>query len=304
MLGRTCTGMVICICSMLSENLLATTYTAIVQGLAGEDYYQTQFDERVAAIQGASESSSSDAEVELFTGDQATKENLLAWFQRLADQSTDKDRITLFYVGHGSYDGSGYKFNLPGPDLTGVEFKEAMSAVSAELKLIVNTSSSSGALLEAFEDAPNTVLLSATKSGRERNAPRFGRFLVKALADDSADLDKNESISAKEAFDYAQSQTEDFYTSEGLIATEHAVLQGDHANLITIARLSDRSARADNPELAERYSQRDQIDLEIERLRIRRIGMSDEAYRSEFQPLLIRLSLLQAEIDELEGVTP
>lgn len=285
-----------------STSFATTTYIAVVQGLSGEDYYQSQFQEQVDAIQKASEEVSSSTQVRLFSGDQATGAQLLDWLQVVANDSTAEDRVALFYIGHGSYAEEQYKFNLVGPDLTGEELKASLAEINAELKLLVNTSSSSGALLALFEDQPNTILLLATKSGGERNAPRFGRFFVRSLADEEADLDKNQLVSAKEAFEYAERQTQDFYTSEGLIETEHGVLQGEHANLFSLARLSGKSTAELRPEFSALYDQRDQIDLEIERLRMRRIGMSDQDYMQEFQSLLIRLSLLQAEIDDMEAV--
>eukprot|EP00903_Cladosiphon_okamuranus_P004392 g4390.t1 len=304
----------ISLCLGLGSNAaLAKTLVGLVQGLPGEDYYQRQFDEQAQSILDAAKNLTQETEVAVFQNDTASSEALLAWLGETAASSTAEDRLVLFFIGHGSYDDTGYKFNLPGPDLSGEALKNAVDAIDAELKLIVNTSSSSGALLEVFEEDAETLLITATKTGRERNATRFGRFFVEALADESADLDKNELISAKEAYEFAERATADFYSSEGLIATEHSVLKGEHANLVTLASLSDREPLEQSPELAELYQQREDIDLQIERLRMRRVGMNAEDYQQAFRDLLLRLSLLQAEIDgqtanrlfgQLQGLTP
>ena len=287
-----------------ATGLNAKTYIGVMQGLAGEDFYQRQFDEQIEVIETSSNRLGANAELTLLTGEKATRQDALDWFNEMAGSVSSSDRVLFYFIGHGSYDDSDYKFNLRGPDLTGAELKQAFAELEVELKLLVNTSSSSGALLELFEEEPDTVLITATKSGRERIATRFGRFFVKALEEESADLDKNGMISAKESYDYAERETADFYTSEGLIATEHSVLQGEHANLVSLGSLVDLPTVESGSELAVLYQERDDMDFEIERLRIRRIGMSAEDYRRDFQALVIQLSVLQAKIEELEGVEP
>lgn len=282
----------------------SATYVGIFQGLAGEDYYQQQFDEQVAEIRQAAEKlleRDQSNEVRVYQADQATKENMLAWLEGLSQRVGGTDRVALFYIGHGTFDDKNYKFNLVGPDVSDSELKAVWDSLQAELKLIVNTSSSSGALLEQFEDDSDTLLVTATKSGRERNATRFGRFFIAALTDESADLDKNQLISLDEAFQFSSRATEDYYTSEGLIATEHPVLQGAHGDLFELSTLSGTTNKNVSPELLELHNRRDQVDLDIDRLRMRRIGMTEEEYQQEFRRLIVQLSLLQAEIDAQAG---
>jgi hypothetical protein len=288
---------------LLPVSLSADTYIAIVQGLAGEEYYQRVFTEQTEATEKAAQSIVKDTGdvIKVFRENRTLKQDLLSWLDTIAVNISKQDRVLFFYNGHGSYSGQVYKFNLPGEDLTGEEIKTAFDKLNAELKLILNTGSSSGALLSVFADDDKTVVITATKSGGQRNATRFGQFIMAALTDDSADVDKNQQISAKEAFDYAQQQTNNFYQEEGLIATENSVIQGEHSNLLIVSSLADQSNINSNPQLAALYQERDEFDLAIQRLRIQRVGMSDKVYRNEFQSLMIELSLLQEKIDKLEG---
>ena len=48
------------------------------------------------------------------------------------------------------------------------------------------------------------MVITATKTGTEKNATVFARYWVEALRDPAADTDKNETISALEAFRYAE----------------------------------------------------------------------------------------------------
>ncbi len=68
-------------------------------------------------------------------------------------------------------------------------------------------------------------MIAATKTGTEKNATVFARYWVEALEDPTADVDKSESISAMEAFQYADRKTAAFYESQKRLATEHAVFE-------------------------------------------------------------------------------
>ena len=58
----------------------------------------------------------------------------------------------------------------------------------------------------------------------------FARYWVEALQDPTADVDKSDSISAMEAFEYAQRKTAAFYESQKRLATEHPVFEDTGKN--------------------------------------------------------------------------
>ena len=87
---------------------------------------------------------------------------------------------------------------------------------------MVDTTSASGGAVQALE-RPGRAVIAATKSGTEKNATVFARYWVEAFQDPSADTDKSDSISAMEAFTYADRKTAEFYDSQKRLATEHAV---------------------------------------------------------------------------------
>ena len=51
-------------------------------------------------------------------------------------------------IGHGSYDGMDYKFNMPGPDLGGAELAALLDHIPATRQLVVNMTSSSGGSID------------------------------------------------------------------------------------------------------------------------------------------------------------
>ena len=83
---------------------------------------------------------------------------------------------------------------------------------------------SSGGSLASLQ-RPNRIVICATKAGTEKNATVFARYWVEALRDSAADTDKNDIITALEAFRYAEQKTSKFYESQKRLATEHAVLE-------------------------------------------------------------------------------
>jgi hypothetical protein len=66
---------------------------------------------------------------------------------------------------------------------------------------------------------PERIVITATKSGTEKNATIFAKFWAEALSDPAADTDKNETISALEAFKYAEQKTAGYYETNKRLAT-------------------------------------------------------------------------------------
>ena len=58
---------------------------------------------------------------------------------------------------------------------------------------------------------PGRIVIAATKTGTEKNATQFARYWAEALREPAADTDKNEAVSALEAFQYADRKTAEFY---------------------------------------------------------------------------------------------
>src|SRR5207302_9438679 len=105
-------------------------------------------------------------------------------------------------IGHGSFDGEEYKFDLNGPDVRAGEIAKMCDHVAAGRQLIVDTTSASGGAVQIL-GRPWRAVIAATKAGTEKNSTVFARYWVEALEDPGADTDKSDSISAMEAFRYA-----------------------------------------------------------------------------------------------------
>ena len=96
----------------------------------------------------------------------------------------------------------------------------SLNRIPAGRQLVVDMTSASGGAIATLKKE-NRIVITATKTGTEKNATVFARYWVDALRDPAADVDKNETISALEAFNYAEKKTADFYTDQKRLATEH-----------------------------------------------------------------------------------
>jgi hypothetical protein len=276
----------------------AELYYVIVGGLGGEAKYQEQFDKQVQQLAVVARRAAGDSRVAVLSGEGATRVALEKLLGSLQKKVKPTDSLALVLVGHGSFDGEQYKLNLPGPDIDGDELLKLLGAIPARTQLIVNTTSASGATLEKWARSGRT-LITATRSGFERNATHFAEQWAKALADGSADVNKNGVITAQEAFDYASREVTDGFSKTGTLATEHPQLKGDGAARFVVARLQSAPLPA-TPELAALDRQKTALEEKIEDLRQRRETMASDAYLNELQALLVQLADVQGKIDEAQ----
>ncbi len=295
---------------MLARSLIVSTaflgpfahaelYYLIVGGLGGQVSYEERFLAQTESMAAAARRTlGDDSRVSVLSGDAASRDALTAELARLAEVTTATDSVAIFLLGHGSYDDEFYKFNLPGPDIDGETFAELLAAIPAGKQLVVNTTSASGAVLAGWSGDGRT-LITATKSGGERIATRFGEHWAAALSSDEADVNKNGAITAQEAFDYAARKVSDSYEGAGTLATEHPQLVGDAAGSFNVALLEARIATT--AELEILIGEMGVLEEEIDLLRLRRSEMDNDVYLSELQSVLLELALVQREIDQIRS---
>ena len=277
----------------------ATTYILTIAGLGGEPDYESRFElwatdtDRIlrSGAQG-------DRAVETLKGPDASKAKLSASLSRIASEAKAQDAFVLMMIGHGTFDGSEYKFNLPGPDISATELAALLNKIPASRQLVVDMTSASGGATEALKK-PNRTIITATRSGAERNATVFARFWVEALRDPAADTDKNGQVTALEAFHYAQAKTAAFYTEQKHLVTEHAQLDDQqHASTFTLVRYGSAAAEITDPAKKELIAKKEQIENQIDALKYQKSLMAPDDYRKQLTSLLVELAKTQAAIDK------
>jgi hypothetical protein len=279
----------------------AATYTFVVAGLGGEQGYEQKFREQAAAVASAAEKAAGSTErVIALSGDAARADAVRREIKTLASRMNTNDSVVVVLIGHGSYDGENYRFNLPGPDLTDTDLARLFDDLPAKDQLIINATSASGAVIERWQK-PKRVVITATKSGGEKTATRFAQYWAEAVASDAADTNKDQIVTAAEAYAFATSHVESAFKTETSMATEHARMEGDNSARFTLARLGTAALAPDNPEVAALLTQRGTIEQDLNRVKEQKAALPDTQYYDQLEEVLVRLALLQREIDAKVG---
>ena len=273
----------------------ATTFYVTISGLGGEPDYEQRFKMWAEDIDSSLKRAGGDSNV--VTLQAPTREQIRARFAEIAKQAKPADALVVMLIGHGTFDGVDYKFNIPGPDITGAELGALLDRVPATRQMVVNMTSSSGGSIEALR-RPTRVVIAATKTGTEKNATVFARYWAEALRDPAADVDKTETISALEAFRYAQRKTADFYESQKRLATEHSVLEGELAAAFPVVRLGANAAAARDPAKRPLLEKKEQLEQAIDKLKYEKAAMPADAYKKQLTALLLELARTQEALDK------
>jgi hypothetical protein len=238
-----------------------------------------------------------------------------------AKQAGAEDVVFIMLIGHGSYDGRDSKFNLPGPDMAAADFNLILKRLPTKQVVLVNATSASGPFIDGLS-APGRTIVTATRSGAEHFTTLFGGYFIDALTSDAADADKNKRISVLEAFNFAKTEVTRAYEREGLLATEHALLDDDGdkegsatptttgsdpknkdgkvAAVVSLGVAGDAGLPAD-PKLRALHVERRDLERRVESLRLLKESMDAAKYSAELEKLATAIALKTREIRAAEG---
>ena len=318
---------------MASSLFAQSTHALIVTSVSGEEQFKEQFWDWGSRLQ------------RVLTGQmRVPKENVLFLFEdpskgpslvfgkptksdfgravdKLAKDSKEGDLVLIALLGHASYDGASYKFNLVGPDETTADLEQILGRFSGEQLVLVAATPCSGGLTRALA-GKNRVIITATKSELENNQTVFGGFFVEAFENQAADADKNGRISMLEAYLYARNKVEDWYKERQKLATEHALLEDDgngRGSSIPSAETGDGLlagrlspgpgvqvalaagvSPGNQKELLDLQVAKRKVEADIEALKYRKSSMEEAEYQRNLEKLLLELARTDGRIRELE----
>jgi hypothetical protein len=280
----------------------AASYAVIIAGLGGEPSYEQRFREQASELTKAAEKLTADpSKVISLSAEQATRDAVRRELRGLAGKLRSDDEVMIVLIGHGSFDGEEYRFNLPGPDLTGTELVQLIDALPPRRQLVLNASSASGAVAERWQ-RDGRVIITATKSGGEKTATRFAQHWVQAVSAPDADVNKDEIVTAAEAFEFAARHVEEGFKTDVSLATEHARLEGKTAGSFVVARFGAASTLTADPQLNAMLGQRTKVESDLDAVKARRTSLEETTYYDELESVLVRLAVLQRQIDARHGV--
>jgi hypothetical protein len=309
----------------LAAPAAAAPHVVIVAGLAGDPEHGEVFHKwALRLIEAARADGVPDANIVYLAEDptidpsgidgRSTREAVAKALGDLAGRAGEDDPVLILLIGHGS---SGARFNLPGPDMSAAEFAKALQPLRSKRLAFVNTASASGGFVSSIA-GPGRAVVAATRREAEQFATIFGGFFVEALAADAADVDKDRRVSLLEAFTYAKRAVEEAYEREGLMLTEHAVLDdngdaepsvdptadGADGRLAAAIHLGTgvgpaASLPAD-PALRALYFERNDLEARVGALKLLKPSMDPARYAADLEQLMTELALKSRAIRQLE----
>jgi hypothetical protein len=308
---RTSVGVCL-LCALLQAAVRADGYFVTVAGLPGDPDYEQRYNTAATELDTLLKASGATVHVYTLKGADATRAKFYDVMAQVAHDAKADDEFVLTLIGHGSYDGVEYKFNLVGPDVSAADIARVCNLVPSKRQLIVDTTSASGGAIPTLQRKGRAVV-AATKSGTEKNATVFVRYWVQAFQDPAADVDKNEAVSALEAFQYAERKTADFYTSQKRLATEHPVFEDTGAgeavraeaseegrllSSLTLVRLGGARSAALDPAKRDLLAKKEDLEGQIDILKYQKAAMPLPDYQKQLRDLLVELAKVQAELDK------
>jgi hypothetical protein len=294
-----------------------STHVLIVVGLPGDPEHGELFRKWGTTLAEAATTKLGIAKdhVTLLADQQATRDGVVKAFGTLAGAAED-DTVAIVLFGFGSYADKTAKFNLAGPDMSAQDFAALLAKLKSRRIVFVDTTSASGPFVEALS-GPGRVIVTATRTGAEVYATLFGGPFVEAFTLDAADADHDGKVSFLEAFDYARKTVTASYQREGLLPTEHSLLDdngdkegtlepsreakdGRNAAVLALGSMRQQALPADE-KLRALYVERQAIERRIDALKLLKSGMDPEKYSSELEKLATDLALKTRQIREAEG---
>ena len=303
-------------------------FLLIVVGLAGDPEHGELFHKWGAAFAEASEKVGVPRERVVYLVDEkgeadtraagrSTRDEITKALDGFAKAAAPEDVVYVVLIGHGSFNGQMPRFNLPGPDMGPADFNAAFRRLPTRNIVFVNASSSSGPFVEELS-GPGRTIITATRNGAEQFTTLFGGYFVEAFSTASADADKNQRLSMLEAFQYAKAEVARAYEREGLLATEHAMLDdngdktgsqdpaataadGKLAASMSFGSAADNAPLPSDPKLRQLYLDRRDLERRVEALRLLKDSMPAAKYTSELERLVTELALKTREIRTIEG---
>ena len=160
------------------------------------------------------------------------------------------------------------------------------------------------------------------------NYSRFGGYFSESINNPAADLDKDGQVSLLEAFLTATRNTEEFYSLDGRLASEHALLEdtgdqrGTEANWYQGVRAVKKPKDNTVPDGRRAHQfhliqseferrmpkklrkQRDTLELKLLELRDRKASLAESEYYEKLETILLELSELYATAETFIAESP
>ena len=291
----------------------------VVVGAPGTDEYRATFESWAARWKVAAERAAADC-TSIGAGDDSTadlEELTAALAASIAVETTEP--LWIVFIGPGTFDGRTASLNLNGPDVSSQRMAELLRPAKRPIAFIACASCSSPFIIAL--SAPDRIVISATKDGNQIQYSRFGDAMSQVIGGLDADINRDGQTSLLEAWLFASRHTAEFYTTEGRLATEHALLddngdsKGTRAEVYEADRLKTNVENADQLDGAQaarwnfirsdeerrltpaQRQTRDDLERQLEMLRPNKDKLDEAEYLLQLEAILVPLARLYESID-------
>jgi hypothetical protein len=187
----------------------------------------------------------------------ATREAIEHEVADLKEALRPQDRLWVFFLGHGDYDGERASFHISGPDLHGDELGKLFADIHCREQVFWMTTSASGWFLKPLS-AKGRIVITATVADDEYNETEFPHALatVAQLPADKLDANKDGKVSVLEVYRRTLMEVEARFAADKRVPTEHAQLDdnGDGAGTeAPVVEGEGKKATADGALAARTY---------------------------------------------------
>jgi hypothetical protein len=307
------------------------THLVVISGLGGDPEYETMFVEWSLKLLDAAAAAGIPSDNAIYLAEdpsaapgriraRSTREEIQRVVEGLATGTPTEDRVLIVLIGHGSGEGEESRVAIPGPALRASDYALLLERLAPRTVALVNVASASGDFIPVLA-GEGRIVVTATRSSRQRNAALFGGYFADAFTGGNGDADRDGRVSVLEAFEYARQETDRYYNDRGLIIPETAMIEdrmdgegvetagGDSgvgllAQRFFLESVVPTDIEGDGPtaaRLRELYLERARIEDEIAGLQQRQSTLEPEAYRTALEGLLVQIAEIGNEIRTLEA---
>jgi len=286
------------------------THVLVVTGLSAEPRFATMWSAAAATIVDAAHtqwhvadsnlaylSEDPAADPRRMTG-KSTKEMIAKVFTSIAARVHPGDLVLVVLMGHGSGELAASAVNVPGPDPTAIDYANWIAPLKPATVVFVNAATGSGDFAKILA-GPNRVIVTATKTGMEKNESMFASVFALGLTGTDADADKDGRISIAEAFAFTKAQVAKAYEASNRLLTEHAVL-ADSSGIASRIAFGGTASSAD-PRVTALMGERRVLESSVDSLRRIKATMDSTVYSRELERLLVLVATKTQAIKALQG---
>jgi hypothetical protein len=178
--------------------------------------------------------------------DVATKAVIECEVANLQKSLGAEDRLWVFFLGHGDYDGERARFHLPGSDLHANALGKLFAGIKCQEQVFWMTHSASGWFLKPLS-AKGRIVITATAADQEYNETEFPQALATVTGKLKA---KNEAkLSVLELYRRTVAEVEARFAADKRVPTEHAQLDDNGDGVGTeepiVEKVGDQKPTAD-----------------------------------------------------------